>query len=120
METGKKHSKIGAAIIEGLTQVRDFYLQKPHSGQPENIRRVAFDFTDDSLSELDKLAERAGCSSRKELFNEAHGLLDYLIEQTVTTGNLPLIRTDEGLVEISNRAFLTAQKNYKNGFKQGS
>jgi hypothetical protein len=81
------------------------------------MKRVAFDFSEEAINELDKLVARAGLDSRKDLFSEAVGLLDYMISNTEKNGNLPLIRTDEGLIELASRSFLTAKKRHDEGKK---
>jgi hypothetical protein len=79
------------------------------------MKRVAFDFSDEAIKGIDEMVERAGLSSRKDLFNEAMGLLDYMMSNTEKNGSLPLIRTDAGLTELASRSFLIAKRRHDDG-----
>lgn len=74
---------------------------------------VAFEFTKETIEELDRLIERTGLASKTDLFNEAMSLMYYIVENIEITGKLPVIQFDNHSVQLCNTVFLNVQEKVK-------
>lgn len=80
------------------------------------MKRVAFDFTEESIQDIDKLIEKYDLGSRKDLFNEAVSFFEYCLDQVAKTGRLPIVTSEEGtLIEIAAAPFIRARRAFENG-----
>lgn len=78
------------------------------------MKRVAFDFTEEFIKELDMIMKKAGLSTRKDLFNEAISFFEFCLDHTTKTGNLPILRDENGeIIQVNGRPFVLAQKEYE-------
>ena len=77
------------------------------------MKRVAFDFSEEAIQELDNLMKKSGVSTRKDLFNEAMNFFEYCLDQVAKTGEFPTIKSENGVIEIAAAPFVRAKKEYE-------
>jgi hypothetical protein len=58
--------------------------------------RVQFDITDERLRELEELMERCGIETRKDLFNNALSLMEWVVEQRANGRAIAAINESSG------------------------
>lgn len=63
-------------------------------------KRLQFDFTDESLRELDQLQEMAGAPTRAELIRQALRLLRWTLDETTNKGATILLEKEGKIREV--------------------
>jgi len=74
-------------------------------GHPK--KRIGFDMSEKSVAQMDELMQKLGLETRKDLFNHAMTLLDWVCEE-IEKGNAPMVEKKDGTRE---RLLMPAFKN---------
>lgn len=77
------------------------------------MKKVAFEFTEEMLDQLDQIVEKMGFASRTDLFNEAVSFFEFCFDHVEETGKLPIVVSEDGeQLAIHSKTFRLAQANY--------